>query len=42
MFTDKQGQAKIASAHSLNKESEYLWFVENALKMYDKFTEYFS
>lgn len=42
MFTDKQGQAKLAGKKSLNREEEYKWFVENALKLYDKFKEYFT
>lgn len=39
-FTDKQGQAKLASPHSLNKEEEYEWFIDNAIRFYDTFKGY--
>ncbi|MBO7571384.1 MAG: AAA family ATPase [Bacteroidales bacterium] len=39
-FTDKHGQAKLASKHSLNKEEEYKWFVEEALAFKKAFEKY--
>jgi hypothetical protein len=39
-FTDKQAQAKLASPHSLNKEEEYEWFIDNAIRFYDTFKGY--
>lgn len=41
MFTDQQGQAKLATPHKLNRQEEFEWFVESALKVYQVFKKYF-
>ena len=39
MFSEKQAQAKLTKAHELDKEAEFIWFVETALKLFNYFSE---